>query len=99
MFHSVPLDVFVEALDDDDGVVGSELLAPEFLQIVAPGVVEAREFPIIKRGLPRLSTVVPHRRQQILSVPYNDDSGINKREDSIVFLVRFCSAQLAELSR
>jgi len=62
MFHRVTLNVFVKTLDYHNGVMRSELLCPKLLQIVAPGIVETREFSIIKSRLPRLPTEVAHRR-------------------------------------
>jgi hypothetical protein len=58
MFHRVTFDVFVKALDHEDRVMGSKLLAPEFLQLVAAGVIEAGEFAVVECGLASRAAVV-----------------------------------------
>ena len=87
MLHGVPLDVFVKALHDHDGVVVAELLAPELFEIVAPGVVEAGELLVIERGLAGGAAEVAHRCEEVLAVLFDDDAGVDKRKYAVV--VRF----------
>src|ERR1700679_3753009 len=96
MFHDVAFDVFEEAFDNQDGVMGAELLAPEFLQIVAPGVVETGELPVNECGLAGGATVVARGGEQILRPLLDDPSRIDEGENSVVFYVGFGTAQSAQ---
>lgn len=76
--------------------MGAELLAPEFLQIVAPGVVETGELPVNEYGLAGRPTVVAHGGEQILAALLDDHSRIDEGENSVVFFVGFGTAQAAQ---
>ena len=77
----------------------AELFAPEFIEIVAAGIVQAGELLIVEGGLTRGPTEVAHRREEILAALPDDDPGIHHGENPVVVGFRFTAAQVGQLRR
>src|ERR1700722_10731722 len=82
--RGVQFDVLIETLDDHDGVVMAELLAPELVEIVAPRVVEAWKLLVIGRRLACRTAEVAHRCEYIDTVLLDDQAGIYHLENAVV---------------
>ena len=76
----------------------TELLAPEFLRVVASGVIESRKLAVNECGFAGGAAGVTHGGQQVLAVFFDDHSRIDEGEDAVVFFAWLGAAQVAELA-